>query len=172
VTTELYLSTSVAAEIAGVAAHNLYSSFRRHGHYKGVVPRKGAAGRLSWPTEAFRASLCGTLTCPAGSDALVEHILRMVPEASTREIELLAEAWLGSEATIDWKPKPGQFTSPWLQRDAQLLGMLCQAFNDRLDQARSLGLGDVDNATAAWLPVVVRGLLRSLDAPAPTKEAA
>lgn len=55
--TPTYISTRAAAHLAGVEPHVLYTSIQRHGSYAGVVPRKGAAGRLSWPASAFRANL-------------------------------------------------------------------------------------------------------------------
>ena len=53
----IYLSTRKAATLIGCEPHLLYTHYRRYGNFRGVEPRKGTGGRLSWPVDAMRASL-------------------------------------------------------------------------------------------------------------------
>ena len=50
------LSTRQAAHINGCAAHVLYTSVKRLGHWQGIKPRKQPNGRLLWPRDDVLAA--------------------------------------------------------------------------------------------------------------------
>jgi hypothetical protein len=156
----IYLSTRAAAKLADVEPHVLYTSYRRHGHWRGVTPRKAADGRLSWPADLVRAASVPSGPLPGGADVWIEWAHSVAPELSESGLYTLAVAQYGSEATPGWKPAPGQLGSPRLETETRLWVMQGQALADRIDQANALGGGDVSDETRRWTSCVLRKPLR------------
>lgn len=162
-TNPIYLSTRSAARLAGCEPHVLYTAYRRHGCFRGVVPRKGTAGRLSWAADEIRAAVLPPEgEWPDGAAAFVEWAEGVAPESDQRVLYVLALALFGSEATPGWKPSPDQLTDARLTREAQLIGMMQQALADRVDQARTVHGRDVAADAIDWLAGVTRNALRYL----------
>lgn len=90
------LTTRRAAEIAGVERHVLLTSLQRHGHWKGVAPRRLPNRRLLWPAVAVYQAL-GKLPpymdrSPAGR--LRQHLSERAPLADPYHVHLVCEALL------------------------------------------------------------------------------
>lgn len=155
----IYLSTRAAARLAGCQPHVLYANFGRRGHYKGVVPRRGAAGRLSWPADLLRAAVLPPQDQqPDGMLAWLDFVDLAAPETPARDAYNLGLALLGSGATQGWWPAPGQFDESRLKTEAAVLGMAVQAFCDRHSQAETA----VAVQAKAWLVRTARAAFRWL----------
>ena len=159
-TETIYLSTRQAARLAGVEPHVLYTSYRRHAEWRGIVPRKGRAGRLSWPAELVRAAvLPHPDQQPNGMDQWFALVERVAPELDQRGVYRLGVALLASEATPGWRPAPGQLTDERLSLEFALMGMGLQSLVERWDQANT-GRGAVAQQAMQWLCDRVIGSLK------------
>lgn len=67
--THFSFTTRRAAEIACVEKHVLLTALQRHGHWRGIVPRKLPSGHLRWESSAVY-EVCGVL--PAARNAQAE----------------------------------------------------------------------------------------------------
>ena len=125
-----YCSTPRAAEIFGVKPHTMLNDWRRKGHYRNVVPRKGGNGRLHWAAvevcdaaglfpagKGPAALLRGFLIAAAGVDALVAH--------------RVSEALLSRNAQGDTSRQRIEGG----KADARLLCLLIEAFGARVGDA-------------------------------------
>lgn len=162
-TEPIYLSTRAAARLAGCEPHVLYTAYRRHGSFRGVVPRKGTAGRLSWPADELRAAVLPPAgEWPDGAALFVEWAEGVAPESDQRTLYVLGLALFGSEAAHGWQPSPGQLSDERLTCETKLAGMFTQALGDRIDQARTATGRDVAADAVDWLASVTRNALRYL----------
>lgn len=69
-------TTRRVAEIAGVERSAILTAFQRHGHWRGIVPRRQPNGRLLWPAQAVLQA-CGKLpqsARPTPTDALRDRV--------------------------------------------------------------------------------------------------
>lgn len=157
----IYLSTRKAATLVGCEPHLLYAHYRRYGNFRGVEPRKGKSGRLSWPADAMRAAL---VPCseqwPDGMESWLELMAAVIPEADPLTAYRMGLALLGSEATMGWKPSPGQLTGRRLALDAAVVGLAVQAFVQRIEQAHAEQGPGVATQAVDWLAAVTHRSLR------------
>lgn len=152
----IYLSTSKFAKLAGTTTAAIYAGHSRYGHYLCVTPRKGERGQLSWPAAEVRAVCTPNLEDrPNGSEEFVKLMADIAPEADELHLWPIALALLGSERLPGWKPSPGQFDERRLELEAAMLGMLVQAWAERLDQAETLAGRELAVKHWEWLRRVV-----------------
>lgn len=86
-------STRKASRLIGVEPHVLYSNYRRHGHYRGLKPRKGRAGRLYWPADAVQA-----LALPPESEwpeGIAQWLGFVAMVSGSTDLDRVAAYWLG-----------------------------------------------------------------------------
>lgn len=157
----IYLSTRAAAKLAGCEPHVLYASLKRHGSFCGVKPRRGAAGRLSWPANDLRELLLPpTDAQPSGMDQWLKFVAAVAPEVHTADAYNIGAALLGSEATPGWSPSPGQLMAARVNLDLILTGLCLQAAFERLDQAETLQRGPVADEAAVWVARIANRCVR------------
>lgn len=90
------LTTRRAAEIAGVERHVLLTSLQRHGHWRGVAPRKQPNGRLLWPAVAVYEALGKLSALPVRSPAarLRQRLCERAPNADPFHVQAACDALL------------------------------------------------------------------------------
>lgn len=108
--THFSISTRRAAQLAGVEPHVLITALGRHGHWKGVTPRKMPNGRLLWPSLDIYAAI-GKLPPPLNRpvDRLRDHL------ASVSGADPFAAHQIAAALLADGAQRPQQaelFTDP------------------------------------------------------------
>jgi hypothetical protein len=97
---QISLTTRRAADIAGVERHVLLTSLQRHGHWRGVTPRRQLNGRLLWPTMAIYQAL-GRLPVTglhSPAEKLRQHLCERAPHADPFHVQAACDALLAETA--------------------------------------------------------------------------